>query len=350
MKIRDIKAVYPRYNHPAKTWRTHFWQIAVRVEMDTGTVGWGYGGGGVGSVEVVNRHFRELLVDQSCNSVEDIARLWDMLYRACLPYGRGGIAIMALSGVDLALWDALAKAEGQRVCDLLGGVQRDRVRAYATGQDPERYRDAGFVAHKSTQLRSGARAEDLEELLRWAERARGLFGPQALLMIDAYMSWQADYAEEVARAVAPYDLYWIEDVLQPDDLEGAAALRAAVQPLKLVGGEHEFTSHAFKHIARARALDMWQPDITWCGGLTEVLRIAELARAEDIPLCPHRGGEVWGAHFLAAGYGEDLAECHMGNFAVKQHGLWLGEPQPVDGCIELGDGLGFGVEINEAML
>ena len=120
--------------------------------------------------------------------------------------------------------------------------------------------------------------------------------------------------------------------------------------LKLVGGEHEFTSHAFKHIARARALDMWQPDITWCGGLTEVLRIAELARAEDIPLCPHRGGEVWGAHFLAAGYGEDLAECHMGNFAVKQHGLWLGEPQPVDGCIELGDGLGFGVEINEAML
>ena len=75
MKIRDVQAIYPRYNHPAKTWRTHFWQIVVRVETDVGVVGWGYGGGGVGSVEVVNHHFRELLVGQSFNSVEDIAAL-----------------------------------------------------------------------------------------------------------------------------------------------------------------------------------------------------------------------------------------------------------------------------------
>ena len=350
MKISDVQAIYPRYNHPAKTWRTHFWQIVVRVETDVGVVGWGYGGGGVGSVEVVNRHFRELLVGQSFNSAEEIATLWDALYRACLPYGRGGIAIMALSGVDLALWDALGKAEGKRVCDLLGGQRRAKVRAYATGQDAERYRDLGFDAHKSTQLRDGERAEDMEQLLSWAERARTLFGPQALLMVDAYMSWEADYAEEVAQAVTPCDLFWIEDVLQPDDIEGASALRKRVQPLKVVGGEHEFTVHAFKHIARAQALDMWQPDITWCGGLTEALRIARLADAEGIPVCPHRGGEVWGAHFLAAGYGEDLAECHMGNFAVKQHALWLGEPQPIEGFIELGEGLGFGVEVNEAML
>ena len=350
MRIRHVQAIYPRYNHPANTWRTHFWQIVVRVETDVGVVGWGYGGGGVGSVEVVNRHFRELLVGQSFSSVEDIATLWDTLYRACLPYGRGGIAIMALSGVDLALWDALGKAEGKRVCELLGGVRRAKVRAYATGQDAERYRDLGFDAHKSTQLRDGERDEDLEQLLSWADHARALFGPQALLMVDAYMSWQVDYAEEVARAVIPYDVFWIEDVLRPDDIEGAAALRKRVQPLKVVGGEHEFTVHAFKHIARANALDMWQPDITWCGGLTESIRIAQLAAAEGISVCIHRGGEVWGAHFLAAGYGEDLAECHMGNFAVKQHALWLGEPQPIEGCIELGEGSGFGVEVNEAML
>ncbi len=304
MRIRDIQAIYPRYNHPANTWRTHFWQIVVRVEMDGGIVGWGYGGGGVGSVEVVNRHFRELLVGREFSSIEEIAQLWDMLYRACLPYGRGGIAIMALSGVDLALWDALGKAENQRVCDLLS----------------------------------------------WAETARSLFGAEARLMVDAYMSWEADYAEAVARAAAPYNLFWIEDVLQPDDIEGAAALRARVQPLKLVGGEHEFTVHAFRHIARAEALDIWQPDITWCGGLTETLRIAQLAKEKGVPLCPHRGGEVWGLHFLAAGYGEDLAECHMGNFAVKQHALWLGEPQPIDGHLAVGEGAGFGVAVNEAML
>ncbi len=350
MRIRDIQAIYPRYNHPANTWRTHFWQIVVRVEMDGGIVGWGYGGGGVGSVEVVNRHFRELLVGREFSSIEEIAQLWDMLYRACLPYGRGGIAIMALSGVDLALWDALGKAENQRVCDLLGGVRRAKVCGYATGQDAASYCDMGFVAHKSTQLRTGEQAEDMEKLLSWAETARSLFGAEARLMVDAYMSWEADYAEAVARAAAPYNLFWIEDVLQPDDIEGAAALRARVQPLKLVGGEHEFTVQAFRHIARAEALDIWQPDITWCGGLTETLRIAQFAKEKGVSLCPHRGGEVWGLHFLAAGYGEDLAECHMGNFAVKQHALWLGEPQPIDGHLAVGEGAGFGVAVNEAML
>ena len=87
--------------------------------------------------------------------------------------------------------------------------------------------------------------------------------------------------------------------------------------------------HAFKHIARAQALDMWQPDITWCGGLTEALRIARLADAEGFPFALIAAVRC-GAHFLAAGYGEDPAECHMGNFAVKQHALWLGEPQPIE--------------------
>ena len=73
MKITDIKAIYPRYNHPAKTWRTHFWQIVVRVETDSGICGWGYGGGGVGAVEVVNRHFRELAIGESIDSVEDLS-------------------------------------------------------------------------------------------------------------------------------------------------------------------------------------------------------------------------------------------------------------------------------------
>ena len=350
MKITDIKAIYPRYNHPAKTWRTHFWQIAVRVEMDSGVCGWGYGGGGVGAVEVVNRHFRELAIGAPIDSVEDIAKLWDKLYWASLPYGRGGIALMALSGVDLSLWDVLGHAEEKSVCDLLGGQTRERVRGYASSQDPVQARDLGFTAHKSTQLRDGEWAEDAEQLLAWAETARDLMGKDALLMVDAYMSWQADYAVAMAAAVSPYNIYWFEDVLCPDDLDALAELKPQMQPVKLVGGEHEFTRHAFKHIARAEALDIWQPDITWCGGLTEVLRIAELAKERGIPLCPHRGGEIWGLHFLAAGYGEDLAECHMGNFAVKQHKLWLGEPGPVDGYLQLAEGFGFGVQVNEEML
>ena len=135
MKITNVKAVYPNYKHVAPSWRTHFWQIVVRVETDAGAVGLGYGGGGVAAVEVVNRHFRELLLGRSVNSVDDIQTIWDSLYAASMPYGRKGIAVMALSGVDLALWDLLGKAEGKPFYELIGGLRKNRVRAYATGQD-----------------------------------------------------------------------------------------------------------------------------------------------------------------------------------------------------------------------
>jgi len=111
MKITEVKAVYPKYQHPLAAWRVHFWQIVVRVETDAGLVGLGCGGGGVAAVEVVNHHFRELLLDRRMDSRADIAAIWDDLYAASLPYGRRGLAVMALSGVDLALWDLLAKAE-----------------------------------------------------------------------------------------------------------------------------------------------------------------------------------------------------------------------------------------------
>ena len=112
MKITSISAVYPKYNHTVGSWRTHLWQIIVRVETDTGQTGWGFGGGGKAAVEIVNGHFAEILVGRSVNSLSDIVDIWDFIYAESIPYGRKGIAIMALSGVDLALYDALGKAEG----------------------------------------------------------------------------------------------------------------------------------------------------------------------------------------------------------------------------------------------
>ena len=133
MKITDVKAVYPNYRHVVPSWRTHLWQIVVRIDTDIGVTGYGYGGGGVAAVEVVNAHFRELLLGRTVDSVEDIAAAWDFLYAASLPYGRKGIAIMGLSGVDLALWDLLGHAENKPVYDLLGGRKKQQVPVYATG-------------------------------------------------------------------------------------------------------------------------------------------------------------------------------------------------------------------------
>ena len=192
--------------------------------------GYGYGGGGVAGAAVVNRHLRELLLDEPCDSPAEIERLWDKLYTASIPYGRGGIAIMALSGIDLALWDLLGRAERQPVYALLGGTTAPRIRAYASGNDPEWFAEMGFSAHK-VPFGSAAAAADFERAAAAAEASRRHLGADALLMFDCYMAWDAAATREMARTLAPYNIYWFEDTLTPDDLDGLAELRPQIKPI-----------------------------------------------------------------------------------------------------------------------
>ena len=349
MIITDVKAVYPRYQHVAPSWRTHLWQIVVRVESDAGVVGYGYGGGGLAAVEVVNRHLRELLIGASLESVADIATAWDVLYSASIPYGRKGIGIMALSGVDLALWDLLGQAERSPVYDLIGRRSKGKVTAYATGSDPEWYRELGFTAHKFAHRWSGDPA-DYDTAVRQAARARELFGADARIMIDTYMSWDLETTVAMSGHLADYQIHWFEDVLNPDELEGQAELRNLVGEVNIAGGEHEFSHHGFREIARVGAMDIWQPDITWCGGITAGIRIMDIAVDAGIPVVPHRGAEVWGLHLIAGTACEDLAEYLTGGRDTKTDEVWFGAPVPVDGQIDVLDSPGFGVAPNEALL
>ena len=118
----------------------------------------------------------------------------------------------------------------------------------------------------------------------------------------------------------------------------------------LAGGEHEFTHFGFADLARANALGLWQPDITWCGGITAGLRIVEIAKEAAIPVAPHRGGEVWGLHLIAASDCANLAEYHADHIQAERDEVWLGEPQPLDGYLQLPDRPGFGVTLNEQIL
>ena len=239
MQITNVTAVYPKYRHHvvrhsdsshADTWRSvtlaapdetsafgrrHFWQIVVRVESSTGHTGLGMGGGGIAAVEVVNRHFRELLIGRRVESVEHIQNIWDDLYYASIPYGRRGIGIMALSGVDIALWDLLGHAERKPVSELIGGLRKQRVRAYAMGVDTMSYRDLGYTAHKLPHLFSGADS-DYEDMVAAVALARDAFGPDAPLMIDNYKSWNTDVTLEMALRLAEFNVYFFEDVLTPD--------------------------------------------------------------------------------------------------------------------------------------
>ena len=350
MRITEVNAVYPKWTQiPSGYWQSYFWQIVVRVETDGGVTGLGYGGGGAPGCAVINQHLRELLVGRTIESIEDIRDTWDLLYSRSLPYGRKGIPVMAISGVDLALWDLLGKARGVPVYELLGGIRKPRVRAYASGMEMERYRDMGYTANKFDPGRDNT-DEALRQTVAAATRSREVFGAEGMIMTDCYMGWDAEMTRRTAEAVDGLDLYWFEDVLTPDLLAEQAELREQIRPIQLAGGEHEFTRFGFVAIANAGALDIWQPDITWCGGITEGLRILDLAGQHGVRVVPHRGGKIWGLHFIAASDCDDLAETHPKRWVPPRDELWLDEPQTVDGLLTPPDRPGFGVGLNEAML
>ena len=349
MRITDLQAIYPNYKNVPPSWRTHLWQIVVRVESEDGVVGHGYGGGGKAAVEVVNGHMRDLLVGRTVEGVEDIFAAWDALYYESIPYGRKGIGVMALSGIDLALWDLLARSRDVPVYAVIGPRTKDRIDSYATGIDAEWYAELGFRANKFPHRYTG-RPEDYDSAERAAERACRIMGPDARIMIDTYMTWDSEFTVEMGRRLAPYNIFWFEDVLTPDDLQGQAELRPLVKPTLIAGGEHEFTHVGFGDAARAGAMDLWQPDITWCGGITAGLRILDVAREHGIPVAPHRGGEVWGLHLIASSDCMDLAEVLPGQRGAPKDELWIGEPFPEEGLISPTDAPGFGVTLNEAML
>ena len=256
--------------------------------------------------------------------------------------------MMALSGVDLALWDLLGRVRDQPVCELLGGRGTPGVRAYASGLAFETYRDMGFDAVKV--FHHWWEPADYERTEAVIANARETMGPEALVMLDCYMSWDAEIAVAMRERLAPYGVYWFEDILTPDHKHELAELRPKLAPVLSAGGEHEFTLDGYRALAAAGSLDLWQPDVTWCGGLTGALAILELADEKGIPVCLHRGGEPWGLHLIAGSNCLALAELVGPD---RQDGTvqpWQGFPELVDGRLHIADRPGFGMEPDPALL
>ena len=345
MKITDVRACQPIAADSPDDWRTTIGQILVAIDTDAGLTGYGVGGGGAAGIHVIEAELRSALLGRDPSPVEEI---WDELYDLMLPYGQAGIAIMAQSGVDLALWDLRGKDAGRPVAQLLAedGTARigEPMPTYITVWDG--LAAAQAAGHRAFKLHveRNAGPDRVQRVIDTVRESREIVGPGVPLMVDAWMKWDLETTLAVAEGVEGLGVEWIEEPLPVHDIDGYRTL-SRESAIPIAGGEHEYTARAFQHLIDERLHQVLQPDVCWCGGLTELVKIYRMAHGTGIRVCPHRGSEIWSLHALAGLDPDPLPE------SGRPWMTWVGgQPPIVNGMVTLGDRPGLGVEIDETAL
>ncbi len=382
MKIKSVEAYWvhipipPERQHTSDFGRTlSFDGTIVRIDTECGITGWGEAKSQVGGMAqnqalttLIDEEFGPLLKGED---PRDITRLWETLYsgsrghyalregRVFPVLGRRGITISAISGVDCALWDILGKSLGVPVWRLLGGRRSEKMPAYASGgwAGPDKIGDElmGYVKRGgfgAVKMRVGIIDGDPRASARRVHAAREALGPDIGLMCDAHGTLSVAEAKRFCRLVEDCNLTWFEEPVTADDKAGCAEVRRSTD-IPIAAGESEFTRHDFRDLAVLGAVDIMQPDLAICGGITEAMRISGLASAHNLKLAPH----LWaGAPAFAAGLA--VAAASPAGFIVEYslganpllHDL-VEEAFPVsDGLIEVPERPGLGVTVREDFL
>src|SRR3954469_17288875 len=299
MKIANVEAIYVSQKVVKAQCDSGQDALIVRVSTDAGITGIGeVDSAPLAAKAVIEGPFSHTATTGLAHVLvgEDPFRteyLWHKMYRANVYAGRRGIAVHAMSGIDLALWDIKGQALGLPVWKLLGGGFTRSLRGYAsslfgatpaeTGQRARRFADQGFTAVKFGWDPMGQDAETDVALIR---EARAGLGPDLDLMIDAGLVYDAKTAIQRARALEPYNPFWFEEPLLPDDYLGYAKL-AAASPLRIAAGEEESERKSFLQLMDVGQIDVVQVDLTRCGGFTEAIKIAALAADRGLPVVNH---------------------------------------------------------------
>ena len=320
--------------------------VVVRIRTESGITGYGLGGGGGAAVYIIEHHLRDLLLGVDPLNIE---MLWDQMHGSTAFYGRRGLGTMAISGIDLALWDIAGKAAGLPVYQLAGGATKPKVPVYFTSNNVELGLKLGCKAFKLPVDAAKPGREGMRGIVDRVAEVRKRIGPDADLMIDCLARFDVPYTLELTERLMPYHVRWIEEPIHPDDTAGYEALCAQVRGTLIASGEHEYTRFGFADLIRRKAVQVLQPDISWSGGFTELRRIAALAERAALPVVPHRGGSRFGIHFIVATPSCQLAE----SFGIGETGNDLMQaltPRFENGFAYPPEGPGFGVEIDNALL
>lgn len=333
--------------------------VLVRVVADNGLVGYGEAHHGLNPTavaEIVNHSMAPAVRGQDPFDSEGI---WARIYRHQVQtHGLGAGSVIALSGIDIALWDLKGKLLGQPVYRLLGGARR-RIRAYAGGmglgfQPPEelarevaRHVEAGYTAIK---LRIGDNPRD--DMAR-VSHVRRTFGDDLDIAVDAATRYDAAHVRELVDLCEANRVYWIEEPFTPDNLIAYAELRRQTR-IPVAGGENHFTRQAFRDLFEARAIAVCQADCTKAGGLTETKKIMDMAAAYHLLAAPHTSQSVIStaanAHLLCA-----LPNALIYEADISARNPWRDELSKVPlgverGWIEPADRPGLGLEIDDELL
>ena len=354
-QIANPMSVYPKYARVRTLWMGPGQDpYGIEIFTDEGVTGCAVNyGGGYFACAVIEQHFSKFLIGQDPFNIEMI---WDQMYRSTMPYGLGGVTAMAMSGVDLALWDLMGKALGQPVYRLLGGQTKESIPCYATTHPVHvsHWKGSGFLGVKIAAPWGVADGRaGLNKMQKCLEDCRSALGDDMELMVDCYLSWDIEFASRLAERVRGCDVKWFEDPLQNGWAEHMnAELRTRINPIQVAIGNLEFDYKAFAAILAARACDVIQPELQWCGGLTAVRRIAAIAKPYDVPVIPHGAG-VYNYHFVMSNLNSPFAEYLSVGSGTEVRPIFeaiIGEPLPVNGHVTLGSGPGFGVELNRDLL
>jgi L-alanine-DL-glutamate epimerase-like enolase superfamily enzyme len=344
-----------------RTFTFHGWLVA-QVFTDDGFVGLGNAAlAPQATKQVIDLYLKPLLIGQDA---WDIERLWQHMYRKTMAFGRKGIGMVAISALDIALWDVLGKSAKQPVFRLLGGRTKTRIPVYASrlyatelgklAAEAKRYKDEGYRAMK---LRFGWGPADgahgMQRNVELVRTVRESIGDDIDLMADAYMGWNLDYAKRMLPLLEPFHLRWLEEPVIPDDVQGYTQLKSYSR-IPIAGGEHEFTLYGFRDLLEARAVDYIQFDTNRVGGITQARKIAALAEAYSVPVIPH-AGQMHNYHVVMASLNSPMAEyfprvdVEVGNELFWY--IFRGEPSATGGSIDLDDNVpGLGLTIDEAGL
>lgn len=351
---------------------TSFDTTLVRIETESGLVGHGEAKAAVGSagdgralVTLIEKELGPQLVGEDAR---DINRLWDVMYNGSRDHyalarghvfpilGRRGLTISAISGVDLALWDLLGKNLNVPVWQLLGGRRQERLPAYASGgwADADGIGDQlqGYIdrgGFKAVKMRVGVMDGTVETSAKRVHAARRHLGEDIDIMCDAHGTCTVVEAKRFCRLVESCNIAWFEEPVTADDKRGCAEVRASTD-IPIAMGESEFTRFDFRDLADLRAVDIFQPDLAICGGITEGMRISAIATAYQIRLAPHLwGGALMfaaGLHLLTVSPAGYIVEYSLGANPML-HELAVEDFPSVGGMVEIPDRPGLGVTINE---